>query len=153
MPWAIFRPAQLLDKQTSLGSFSTISSQDKRLYQYLKTWIQLARDLFDLVVKHPELEAFTQNLSITTFRYVPRDLKKGTKTTESYLNQLNTELLSRLQKNGEVFVSNAVIRGTYVLRTSIVNFRTSLGDIEALPGIVVRVGNEVDEEIRPEELR
>jgi len=115
--------------------------------------IQLARDLFDLVEKHPELEAFTQNLSITTFRYVPEELTRGTTRTETYLNQLNTELLTRLQQSGEVFLSNAVIRDTYVLRVCVVNFRTSLGDIEALPGIIVRVGAEVDEEIRHGDLR
>lgn len=115
--------------------------------------IQLARALYNLVDKHPALEAFTQNLSITTFRYVPEDLTNGTAQTEAYLNQLNSELLSRLEKGGEVFFSNAVIRGTYVFRVCIVNFRTSLEDIEALPGIVAQVGKEIDEEIRPEVLK
>lgn len=115
--------------------------------------IQLARELFDLVESHPELEAFTQNLSITTFRYVPEDLTRASATVESYLNKLNTELLSRLQQSGEVFLSNAVIRDTYLLRVCIVNFRTSLADIKALPDIIVRVGKEVDKEIRPRELR
>ena len=33
--------------------------------------MRLSRVLFDLVDAHPELEAVTQGLSITTFRYVP----------------------------------------------------------------------------------
>ena len=33
--------------------------------------MRLSRKLFDLVEKHSEFEAFTQSLSITTFRYVP----------------------------------------------------------------------------------
>lgn len=115
--------------------------------------IKLARALYNLVDEHPALEAFTQNLSITTFRYVPEDLPKGTSDTETYLNQLNSELLVRLEKGGEVFFSNAVIRGTYLFRVCIVNFRTSMEDIEALPGIVERVGKELDEEIRPETLK
>jgi len=115
--------------------------------------IQLARALFYLVEEHPALEAFTQNLSITTFRYAPEDLPKATRKIEEYLNQLNHELLSRLEKGGQAFLSKAVIHGTYVLRACIVNFRTSLEDIEALPGIVVRVGKEVDKELRPPELR
>jgi glutamate/tyrosine decarboxylase-like PLP-dependent enzyme len=105
------------------------------------------------VDEHPALEAFTHNLSITTFRYVPEDLPSGTSESERYLNELNSELLSRLEKSGEVFFSNAVIRGTYVFRVCIVNFRTSMEDIEALPGIVARVGKELDEEIRPETLK
>ena len=72
---------------------------------------------------------------------------------EAYLNTLNKELLSRLQKSGEAFVSNAVMDGKYVLRACIVNFRTTLDDIEALPKIVVRIGRMLDAELRPEDLR
>ncbi|MCK4901127.1 MAG: aminotransferase class V-fold PLP-dependent enzyme [Anaerolineales bacterium] len=159
------------DSEENPINYYEFGPQNSRGFRALKVWlafkqvgrdgyvkmisddIQLARVLFNLVEEHSALEAFTQNLSITTFRYVPEDLPKGTTRTETYLNQLNSELLSRLEKGGEVFLSNAVIRGTYVLRVCIVNFRTSLEDIEALPGIVVRVGEEVDEEIRPEALR
>ena len=39
--------------------------------------ILLARHLHPLVAQHPEFEALTQNLSITTFRYVPPDLRRA----------------------------------------------------------------------------
>jgi len=39
------------------------------------------------------------------------------------------------------------------LRACIVNFRTSLVDIEALPEIVIRIGREVDLALRPEGLK
>jgi glutamate/tyrosine decarboxylase-like PLP-dependent enzyme len=110
--------------------------------------IQLAQELYRVVETQPELQAFTQDLSITTFRYVPPDLMPGSQEIESYLNALNAELLTRLQKSGEAFLSNAVIGETFVLRACIVNFRTSLEDIEALPGIVIRIGREVDAAIR-----
>jgi glutamate/tyrosine decarboxylase-like PLP-dependent enzyme len=113
--------------------------------------IQLAREMYRCVEAHPELEAFTQGLSITTFRYVPRDLKDlkpDDAAAEEYLNALNTELLDRLQRGGEVFVSNAIVRGAFVLRACIVNFRTTLADVEALPEIVARAGREVDAELR-----
>src|SRR5712691_5890033 len=114
--------------------------------------IQLAQELYRIVETQLELQAFTQDLSITTFRYVPPDLLPGSQKIESYLNALNAELLTRLQKSGEAFVSNAVIAEMFVLRACIVNFRTSLEDIEALPGIVIRIGREVDAAIRPAEL-
>jgi glutamate/tyrosine decarboxylase-like PLP-dependent enzyme len=114
--------------------------------------IQLAKTLHELVAKRTELEAFTQSLSITTFRYIPRDLKTTDEKTEEYLNQLNTELLTRLQNSGEAYISNAVIDGKFTLRACIVNFRTSLEDIEALPEVILRIGREVDAEMRPEEL-
>jgi aromatic-L-amino-acid/L-tryptophan decarboxylase len=110
--------------------------------------IQLAQELYRLVDAHPELQAFTQDLSITTFRYVPLDLTSGSEQIEAYLNQLNAELLTRLQRSGEAFLSNAVVEGTFLLRACVVNFRTSLEDIEALPGIVTRIGREVDAAMR-----
>jgi len=114
--------------------------------------IQLAQELYRVVETQLELQAFTQDLSITTFRYVPPDLMPGSQEVERYLDVLNAELLTRLQKSGEAFLSNAVIGETFVLRACIVNFRTSLEDIEALPGIVIRIGREVDAAIRPAEL-
>jgi aromatic-L-amino-acid/L-tryptophan decarboxylase len=120
--------------------------------QMLADDIQLAKTLYELVAQTPELVAFTHSLSITTFRYVPRDLSKPDAKTEEYLNQLNTELLTRLQNSGEAYISNAVIDGRFALRACIVNFRTSLADIEALPEIVCRIGREVDAELRAERL-
>lgn len=115
--------------------------------------IQLASYLFRLVQDHPSLEAFTRNLSIATFRYVPADLSVGSPEVESYLNQLNEELLDQLQKSGEAFPSNAVIGARYVLRVCVVNFRTSLEDIEALPEIVTRLGQKIDAALRPTNLK
>ena len=42
--------------------------------------------------------------------------------------------------------------GRFLLRACIVNFRTTAEDIEALPGIVARLGGAVDAELRPAEL-
>jgi hypothetical protein len=53
----------------------------------------------------------------------------------------------------KAFISNAVIGETFVLRACIVNFRTSLEDIEAIPGIVIRIGREVDAALRPAKLK
>jgi aromatic-L-amino-acid decarboxylase len=115
--------------------------------------IGLAQALYRLAQEHPELEACTQSLSITTFRYVPRGLKAGTDQVEMYLNRLNEALLTRLQGSGETFITNAVICGKFVLRACFVNFKSTLADVEALPEIVTRIGAEVDKELRPKELR
>ncbi len=110
--------------------------------------ILLAQELYRLVDAHAELQAFTQGLSITTFRYVPAGLVPESKRFEAYINQLNEELLAHLQRSGEAFLSSAIIGGTFLLRACVVNFRTSLEDIEALPGIVTRIGSEVDATLR-----
>lgn len=115
--------------------------------------IALAQKLYELAENHGELEAYTHNLSITTFRYVPADLPDDEQSLfETYLNELNQQILTSLQKEGEIFVSNAIIDGKYTLRACIVNFRTSLPDIEAVPGIVVRTGQRLDRELRPTRL-
>ncbi len=120
--------------------------------QMLSDDIRLAQELHRRVSAHPALEACTQSLSITTFRYLPPDLPPGAEAAEAYLSELNRELLTRLQNGGEAYLSNAVIGGKFVLRACIVNFRTSLADVEALPEIVARVGREVDAALRPEGL-
>ena len=97
----------------------------------------LSRRWHAAIDRHPELEAFTQSLSITTFRYVPRRLRarhRRTTRVETYLNTLNEELLDRLQRGGQVFVSNAVIGGRYALRACIVNFHTTAGDVSRSNG-------------------
>jgi aromatic-L-amino-acid decarboxylase len=113
--------------------------------------IRLAHELFAQIPHHSELQAFTQALSITTFRYVPADLDRNDSKAQEYLDKLNRELLSRLQNGGEAYVSNAVIDGKFVLRACIVNFRTSQADIEALPPLVMRLGKSIDAELRPRE--
>jgi glutamate/tyrosine decarboxylase-like PLP-dependent enzyme len=147
-------------------NFHEFGMQNSRGFRALKVWlalrqigregyvrlmqddIALAQALHRAVQATPELEAFTQALSITTFRYVPLDLAPDAKGNETYLNALNEELLSRLQKGGEAFVSNALVDGKYVLRACIVNFRTRLADVQALPALVLRLGCEVDVALR-----
>jgi hypothetical protein len=73
---------------------------------------------------------------------VPPDLRTilGDADVERHLDAINRELLDRLQRGGEVFVSNAVVDGRYVLRACIVNFRTDRPDLEALIEAVVDIG-------------
>jgi aromatic-L-amino-acid decarboxylase len=144
--------------------------QNSRGFRALKVWLALrqvgragylkmigddmllARHLHQLLARHPEFEATTQNLSITTFRYVPPDLRPqlGSEKVENYLSQLNQNLLTAVEKSGEAFLSNALIGGKFVLRACIVNFHTSLGDVEALPLLVSRLGKEADTALRRE---
>ena len=110
--------------------------------------IALARYLHDRAGAHPSLEAWTQGLSITTFRYLPADLRAEPGAHLDYLNRLNRELLTRLQAGGEAFVSHTTVRGTFLLRACIVNFRTTADDIDALVTLVARLGAQVDHALR-----
>ena len=112
--------------------------------------MRLSRVMAAAVERHPELELLTQALSITTFRFVPRDLRatRGAPDTERHLDALNRALLDRVQRSGEAFVSNAVIRGRYALRACIVNFHTSESDVESLPDTIAHLGRSMDATMR-----
>jgi glutamate/tyrosine decarboxylase-like PLP-dependent enzyme len=111
--------------------------------------IQLSRAMADAVRRHDELELITHELSITTFRCVPRDLRPnlGEPPVERYLDALNRRVLDRLQQGGETFVSNAIVNSRFVLRACIVNFHTTQADVEAAVEIAARVGREVNAEL------
>jgi aromatic-L-amino-acid decarboxylase len=109
--------------------------------------IELSQLLFDEAQKHEELEAVTQNLSITTLRYVPHNYLQDEINNETYLNTLNEKLLNELQRGGEVFLSNAVVADKYCLRACIVNFRTSKKDILEVVEIIVREGRKTYEKL------
>jgi glutamate/tyrosine decarboxylase-like PLP-dependent enzyme len=153
---AYYRFAEIDGEQPR--NYYELGPQNSRGFRALKVWIglrqagregharmiaqdmALARLLYDLCTATPHLEALTHGLSITTFRYVPPQLNTG---DAEYLNDLNRAILDRLQAEGEAFLSNAVVDGKFALRVCIVNYRTTRTDIEALPGIVTRVGREV----------
>lgn len=153
---------------TEALNYVDLGPQNSRGFRALKVWlalrhagrhgyvrmigddISLSKRLFARTAAHPELEAHTQGLSITTFRYVPADLRGEAHSDqrEAYLNALNEQLLERIQHSGELFVSNALVRGRYLLRACIVNINTTPADIDAVPEIVVRLGREIDAERR-----
>ena len=99
--------------------------------------IRLSRRLFELCQAHAEIEAVTQSLSITTFRYVPQ----GPPLPVDALNALNEQLLDRLIASGRAYVSNAVLDGRFLLRSCIVNFRTTEADLVELVRAVVEIGH------------
>ncbi|HEX7941575.1 MAG TPA: aminotransferase class V-fold PLP-dependent enzyme [Gemmatimonadaceae bacterium] len=112
--------------------------------------IALARHLSARLNRHAELHPASCRLSITTFRYVPVDLAPliGGEDTEAYLNDLNQQVLDVIEKSGEAYMSSAVVDGRFLLRTCIVNFHTSLDDVEAVPPLVARIGREIDTALR-----
>jgi glutamate/tyrosine decarboxylase-like PLP-dependent enzyme len=139
-------------------NYFDLGPQNSRGFRALKVWlalrhvgregyvkmigddIRLGRWLADRVTEHEELELFTRNLSITTFRYVPPNRASAGDDSETYLDHLNEDILERIQRSGEAFVSHAIVRGRFVLRPCIVNFRTNTRDLSALLELVVRIG-------------
>jgi glutamate/tyrosine decarboxylase-like PLP-dependent enzyme len=104
--------------------------------------ITLAEHAFQLFSAHPNFETITCNLSVCTFRYIPSTIRTqvGSEDAEALINRLNQTVLGEIEDSGRAFFSNAVVNGKYLLRMCIVNFRTSLEDIEGLPAFIADIG-------------
>ena len=145
----------------SQQNFYEYGLQNSRGFRALKVWlmlqqvgrngytkmikedIDLAKLMFHKAKNHPLLEAKIQNLSIATFRYVPKEIPVNTNDRNAYLNKLNETLVTNLQNGGKLFLSNAIIKDEYCLRACIVNFRTSEKHIEEIMNIIVEEGAKV----------
>jgi glutamate/tyrosine decarboxylase-like PLP-dependent enzyme len=66
-------------------------------------------------------------LSITCFRWKAGD------------DGFNKRLMVEVQRDGDSYLSNAIVDGRFALRACIVNFRTELSDVERLLGSIRRV--------------
>lgn len=75
------------------------------------------------VIGYPELTTFG-------FRYYLKD-----KDTEA-LNHLNEKLLALIIEEGEVYLSSATINGQFIIRITILSFRTHLAQVEHLLTII-----------------
>ncbi|HEU4940603.1 MAG TPA: aminotransferase class V-fold PLP-dependent enzyme [Candidatus Eisenbacteria bacterium] len=162
-----YRPAYYHLNEEAIN-FLDLGPQNSRGFRALKVWlmlrqagasgyrrmigddIRLSRRMAEAIARRPDLELVTQVLSIATYRYVPEDLRarSGDEEVARYLDELNLELLEQLQEGGEIFVSNAIVEGRFLLRACIVNFRTEEADVDAVPEITARVGAEVDRAMR-----
>jgi aromatic-L-amino-acid/L-tryptophan decarboxylase len=152
-------------------NYFDLGPQNSRGFRALKVWLalqQVGRDgyirmisddiglahaLFDRVSRYPEIQPLTCALSIATFRFVPNNLQRTEEFSGDYLNQLNRDLLTHLQSSGQAYLSIAIVQGKVALRACIVNFRTTLADIDALLPLVVKIGRELDAASRAAPLR
>ena len=129
----------------ALKVWLALQQQGRKGYEKLISEdINLAILLYHLSNKHKELEAVSQNLSITTLRYIPENYSGD----NNYLNKLNEEIVNQLQIGGEAFLSNAIINDNYCLRACVVNFRTTEKDIQEIIDIIINLGRKIQTEIK-----
>jgi len=135
-----------------LVNFHELGLQNSRAFRAFKVWLALAsagrrgyaelvardlalaRRLHERLAASPEIEALTRGLSIVTFRYAPAGVAGAA------LDDLNRALVARVHRSGEAYVSHAQVDGRFALRACITNFRSREADVDALPGIVRRLG-------------
>ena len=108
--------------------------------QAIQQDLQLAAELAQLIDAHPSLERLAPvPLSAVCYRFKPPAANLGA----TRLNELNLQLMNRLQRGGRVYLSNATLDGRFALRACIVNHRTTRADIEAVVEEVIKVGSEI----------
>lgn len=136
---------------------SEFGFQQSRGFRALKVWMTLkyygthgyasaidhdldvAAYLADRVTTDPELELMAPaSLSIVCFRYTPANAPR-----DASLDDLNKQLLERVQLGGKAFLSSTVLNGRFVLRACIVNPLSTQADIDVLLETVKAVGSEL----------
>ena len=100
-----------------------------------------ARHFEKLIKESDDFEMLAPvELSIFCFRYVPTALKNAMtragsterEDAETDLDAHNERLLLALQHDGSSYLSNARLRGRFALRGCVMNYRTTLRDMEIL---------------------
>src|SRR5262249_52831912 len=87
-----------------------------RLAGEFASWIDASED-FELLAP--------VSLSVVCFRAVPR----GGRLAAAALDELNRELLERVNRSGQVYLSGTKLEGCYALRLAVGNLRTSAAHI------------------------
>ena len=122
---------------------SAAIEEDCRVAAYMAERVNEAED-FELLAP--------VTLGICCFRYVPadarRELEDGGEREElnARLDDLNERVMHRVQRGGEAYVSNAILRGRFALRASITNYRTTRRDIDLTLDVIRRAAREVEKE-------
>jgi aromatic-L-amino-acid decarboxylase len=135
--------------------FAEYGFQQTRGFRALKLWMTLlhagrdglaamisrhnalARHLAALIDEAPDLErAAPVELSIVCFRYVPPDVD----LSDEQLDALNKAIMEEVQAGGEVFLTQALLHGRFVLRANVLHYETTAEDVAALVAVVRKVG-------------
>ena len=100
------------------------------LSQAIESNLACARYFESMVRDSDDFEmAAPVELSIFCFRHVPAQVKK--KSPEA-IDAFNERLLVALQRDGSSYLSNATLGGRFALRGCVLNYRTTLRDMEIL---------------------
>ena len=93
------------------------------------------------LVPHVEISAPVP-LNIVCWRYVPDGF------SDLQCDELNRELLLRIQESGLAVPSGSMVNGRYVIRVCITNHRTRWADLEALADGVAPLARAIEAEMR-----
>lgn len=126
-------------------SFFEESMELSRRFRALKLWLSLRyhglgafREAIGDDLRHAQRLAAAVDAEAQLERLAPVGLSavcfrfRGGGKTDDELDRLNRAILKRVIERGRVYISNAAIRGKFVLRACFVNHRTSDDDVDAV---------------------
>ena len=125
----------------------------RRFSEAIEKNLACARHLEKLVRASDDFEMLALGeLSIFCFRYIPsryRSLQAKAGSAERAgiereLDTLNERVLIELQRDGSSYLSNALINGRFALRGCVMNYRTTMNDMEILLQDLRRVASKID---------
>jgi aromatic-L-amino-acid/L-tryptophan decarboxylase len=100
------------------------------LSEAIESNLACARHLESMVRASDDFEmAAPVELSIFCFRHMPAQLRNESPKT---IDAFNERLLVALQRDGSSYLSNATLGGRFALRGCVLNYRTTLRDMEIL---------------------
>jgi aromatic-L-amino-acid decarboxylase len=97
---------------------------------YLDEKLDLAKYFYSSVKKIGFEVGPKPDLSIVTFRYVPKN---------GNTDHFNRFIIKEIQNNGKVFISSTTINGNFTLRAAIVSFRTHKTEVDLLLNLLSEV--------------
>jgi aromatic-L-amino-acid decarboxylase len=102
----------------------------RALSEAIEKDLACARHFESLIHSSEDFEMLVPvELSIFCFRYRPQRWRKK---SEVEVDSLNERLLIALQRDGSSYLSNAKVHGHFALRGCVMNYRTTLQDMEIL---------------------
>lgn len=109
-----------------------------RIGRVIEQNVEQAAHLAERVRAEPHLELLAPvPLNVVCFRYVSPEL------TDDALEELNREILLRLQEEGIAIPSSTLRHGVFALRLAITNHRSRLDDFDALADAVLQLASTI----------
>ena len=113
----------------------------RAIQQAIDSNIAVARHLAETIASSADFELLAPvPLSIVCFRYRGGD-DWSRRSDFAKADAFNKRLMVEVQRDGDSYLSNAMIDGRFALRACIVNFRTTHADVERLLDTIRRVAS------------
>jgi L-2,4-diaminobutyrate decarboxylase len=108
----------------------------KAIGEMITKTFDLAREFAALLKAQPDFELATEPASnILCFRHVPASLKALENASEA-LDAHQSQLRKKVVASGKYFLVQTVLRNTVYLRTTLMNPRTTIRDLEELTQVI-----------------